>query len=292
MDGLAENLQKNNYLLNDETFSQPSQDAATKTLILRGLTRSTIYPGRISSSLKNQQNSITAIVGTVLGSSSADNHEMTFDFVSEQSRQMVVEMVSKIMGRWTIAVNTNNRFENFASYLNDHERIIILVAEQTMELLDHDLTAFDYNNANDRKKAVDVIASRDISYIKDFFSPNYIKNWFKNNNLDETLADKYQRVFSPAVKKRILTHNINNPDKAISKIIYNLEEVLTDENIASMLGLDESEVSKIFTPSVKKHFAIININNPLKGCLKWAQGTRKMNVELKTRKTRKPRKAA
>ena len=60
--------------------------------------------------------------------------------------------------------------------------------------------------------------------------------------------------------------------KALSKVKYNLDVVLSDVSIADSLGCSAELVAKIIYPSLRKHFAIHNIDNPLKGFLAWLDG--------------------
>ena len=293
MDGRSENLnfERISSAVAPENHDILSHSVDERIVALQSLNRSTI-PGRTPFNLQRKILGINYCVDLALKNESENIDEKPFEFINEEARLMVADMVGKVLKRWEISLYRNGQNGILTASAKNNNQLIYSTAEQVMEILDPNLTSFDYRKEQDRKKAVDLISSRNSMYIQDFFKPHYIHSLVENHHLDETLANKYKGVFTSAVKKRIITHTINNPDRAVSRIINNLEEVLTDDNIASVVGWDVEKVSSIFTLPVKKHFAVININNPLKGCLKWVQGSRTMSAQLKPRKSRKSRKAA
>jgi hypothetical protein len=70
------------------------------------------------------------------------------------------------------------------------------------------------------------------------------------------------------MKKVLASTYISNPLEALRKVKYNLENILSDENISKELNWDIEEVRGIITPSIKKHLAISNISNPLEALRK------------------------
>jgi len=87
-----------------------------------------------------------------------------------------------------------------------------------------------------------------------------IRLGWSENEVDE--------VFTPALRKTLIKGYLHNPNKAIDTVKYNLEEVLTDDNIARHIGWSPEEVAESFAPGIRKKFAAGNLADPLKAIRK------------------------
>jgi len=60
--------------------------------------------------------------------------------------------------------------------------------------------------------------------------------------------------------------------KALDTVKHHLEVTLSDANIANRLSWSEAEVQEIFSPNLRKRFAVYNISDPLKALEDWEKG--------------------
>ena len=103
-------------------------------------------------------------------------------------------------------------------------------------------------------------------------------------HLDETLSDKaimkelgitleeVQENFGRGRKLHFAVKNISDPMEALRRVKKHLDETLSDEAIMRELGITLEEVQENFGRSVKLHFAVNNISDPMDGCRRWRQG--------------------
>jgi hypothetical protein len=94
-------------------------------------------------------------------------------------------------------------------------------------------------------------------------------------NLEQVLTDEniskeldwdieeVRSIITSGIRKRLTVSNISNPLEALKKVKYNLENILTDENIAKELNWYIEEVKGIVDVSIKKELAYKNITDPL-----------------------------
>jgi hypothetical protein len=102
-----------------------------------------------------------------------------------------------------------------------------------------------------------------------------IKHNLEHILTDENIArelswdiEEVRSIITSSMKKVLASTYISNPLEALRKVKYNLENILSDENISKELNWDIEEVRGIITPSIKKHLAISNISNPLEALRK------------------------
>jgi DNA-directed RNA polymerase specialized sigma subunit len=117
--------------------------------------------------------------------------------------------------------------------------------------------------------------------MRTYFAINSITNPLKavervKVHLDTTLSDAniakvldideadVVDVFTPGIRTHFAVNNISDPLQAIERVKVYLDTTLSDANIAEVLGIDEADAADIFTPSIRTHFAVKNISDPLK----------------------------
>lgn len=71
--------------------------------------------------------------------------------------------------------------------------------------------------------------------------------------------------------------NISNPLDAIKRVGKHLQNTLTDTNIVKILSesdihFSKSQIADIFTHSIRMHFAVKNISDPLDAIKRWTMG--------------------
>jgi AraC-like DNA-binding protein len=141
------------------------------------------------------------------------------------------------------------------------------------------------------------ISQEEINEWLEAFTPGMRKHFAVNNvtdplealervkhNLEQELTDdkisnalgwseaEVKEVFTPGERKHFAVHNINNPSEALKRVKHNLEQELTDDKISDELGWSETEVREVFTPSMRKYFAVHYINNPLEAPKRYIRG--------------------
>lgn len=72
-----------------------------------------------------------------------------------------------------------------------------------------------------------------------------------------------KRLVTPGNRRRIAIGHLVSMDQALENIKDNLDNVLTDENIAERLGWKINDVRRRITPIMIRRFALINISDPL-----------------------------
>jgi NTP pyrophosphatase (non-canonical NTP hydrolase) len=113
-------------------------------------------------------------------------------------------------------------------------------------------------------------------HLKDTLSDKKILAALEEIGLVFTL-EEVTEIFTERVRLRFAVGNISDPLKAIQKVGVHMKNTLTNENILAALkqkGLEFTlkEVAEIFTRSMRLHFAVGNITDPLEGCTMYAEG--------------------
>ena len=86
-----------------------------------------------------------------------------------------------------------------------------------------------------------------------------------------------REVFTQSVRMHFAVNNIGDPLEAVGRVGTHLRVTLTDQAIRETLetggvSMTEEEVWEVFTKSVRMHFAVHNIGDPLAGILAWVRG--------------------
>lgn len=173
--------------------------------------------------------------------------------------------------------------EDNAEILNSRRAYI---QEFVTQLLEHASIVHAEKVLKDSEIPLDEMVQRLAQYYSpqwayDYFFGNMIaiayfgkkEEWFSSLSPDErnNLLQEAQDIFTLTIRKRFAVSNIN-PLEAVRRVKKNLEEILTDENMAKELGWSVEDVQKVFVPSIRKHFAVGNINDPLEACKSYSRG--------------------
>lgn len=103
------------------------------------------------------------------------------------------------------------------------------------------------------------------------------KNVDEMLDLDLTAAalewpkEKVRETFTDFELSYMCVRNLNNPMAYLKKVKLHLDETLTDANLSRAIGWTEEKVQSVFSPHMRKHFAI-NYRDPLAACVDWVNG--------------------
>ena len=122
---------------------------------------------------------------------------------------------------------------------------------------------FDFNKPSDQKNLARLLANWSPSFIQNWFDGKIIQQWYRDNNISQEKQQEWNKIFTPFMVKYLIVHNLTDPISGLNRIKYNLETVLTDQNIADQLNLSLDKVQTLFTPFLRKYVAVHHIMDPL-----------------------------
>jgi hypothetical protein len=198
--------------------------------------------------------------------------DAVFAFVDDESREQVASIVQRIFTQWEITFYNNKRDVLLPSKDSQTKWLVVEAAAAVMAAgtvenefkLDEDI--------NDRSRLATIIASWGPEFTRQWMDGTILRRWVEEQAIPETEQAEWLEEFTPKLRKYFAINNVSDPLKALSKVKYNLDIVLSNESIADILGCSAEMVAKIIYPSLRKHFAVHNIDNPLKGFLEWKDG--------------------
>ena len=115
----------------------------------------------------------------------------------------------------------------------------------------------------DKRLITKLLANWGPQMATEWLNGGILERWLAGQNYDVSERAQWHEVFTPSVRKRFAVYNITDPLAALERVKTNLQEVLTDDNIANRLNWRPDEVAEVFTPSMRKRFAVHNITDPL-----------------------------
>ena len=127
---------------------------------------------------------------------------------------------------------------------------------------------FDFNKPSDQKNLARLLANWSPSFIQNWFDGKIIQQWYRDNNISQEKQQEWNKIFTPFMVKYLIVHNLTDPINSLNRIKYNLETVLTDQNIANQLDWSVEEVKSMFTFFDKKHAALNSGLDPLEALKK------------------------
>jgi hypothetical protein len=249
-------------------------------LSVTSLCRKTHSRGRRSPDLNAYLGSLPGAIEAIL-----DNHqqaaiegtgEAIFSFRSPDDKKIVSDVVVGVFKNWEITLFRRNR--EFLAPKADHPSrwLVIETAAAVLATANVRYGIDIRNKKNDRTVLARAIAC---------WGPESSRRWFSGETLDSWLADQqmtsderleWRRTFDPSLLKRFIESSPGDPMSLVLRLKNNLENTLTDENIARHLNWTEERVAEIFTLGVKKRLAATNASNPMSAVSAWLSGKRRL----------------
>jgi hypothetical protein len=130
---------------------------------------------------------------------------------------------------------------------------------------------FDFNKPTDQKNLARLLANWSPSFITEWFEGKTIQQWYQDNDISQEKQQEWNKIFTPAMMKYLIVGNLTDPIGALNTIKYNLETVLTDQNLADQFNLSIDEAQALLPPSLRKYVAIHHIMDPLASCQRYYQ---------------------
>ena len=237
---------------------------------IAALCRATHRAGRRADVLRNHVNNLPSIVDAILvehdlaAKSGDGDHDAVFAFADEETRDLVGDIVTDIFTQWEVTHNKNKLDPLLPDAHSSSKGLVIETAAAVMSI------AATGNGFNLRKNKLDrggiarIIYNWGPEFARQWFNGTIIRQWAEGQQLSTAETDTWLEVFTPSILKHFTINSTTDPLEHLEAVKYHLEETLTDTNIAERLGWTPDEVAEVFTPSMRKHFAVGNISDPLK----------------------------
>lgn len=244
---------------------------------IAGLCRITRRSGRHATRLQAHLDTLPDIVNDILiehDLTAMDIHRdsAVFAFSNDGSRERVTSIVQNIFTQWEIT-SYNNKLDVLLPSKDSQTKWLVIEAAAAVMTVGTAENGFKLDeDASDRSRLATIIASWGPGFVRQWMDGTVLMRWMKEQAIPETEQAEWLKNFTPNLRKYFAVNNVANPLEALLRVQYNLEVVLTDANIADSLGCSAEMVAKEIHSSLRKHFAIHNIADPLKGLLDWADG--------------------
>ncbi len=235
---------------------------------IAGLCRVTNTSRKRSDALNEHLDKLPGIIDNILLNhdiAARQDQAAIFGFIKPETRQDVSTIVSDIFKKWEITHDRQGLGTLVDSAYTPARWLVIETAAAVVQVVGENSHNFKLSNKtdgdlavgniNDPLKALDKIKAN-LRVLSDTSAIAKRLGWSEA---------EVEEVFTPGIRKYLAVHNINDPLKALDKIKANLETLSDIPAIAKRLGWREAEVEKVLTLSTRKHLAVHNINDPLKG---------------------------
>lgn len=250
-------------LFNGENLYNSDQDVSL--LSIAGLCRSTIRSGMRSKKLNDHLDQIPSTINDILtehDQAAIAQSNAAYAFINDQARVTVRDIVAKVFTQWEIAMTRKN-YETLLPGKDDSSKwLVVETAAAVMQVIG-DVPQYKIETySKDADRIAAIIASWGPKFAKQWFDTTILTQWMNGLGISDTEQSQWLEVFTPGVLKRIAEYHTTNPINALNRIKNNLDTYLTEEAIAAQLAWQLEEVRAVFSPSVRKHFAVSNISNP------------------------------
>ena len=232
------------------------------------LCRLTRKEGKRSRQLDDHLNLLPKLITNILSNNDArarNNQEAVFGFIDQTAFENVTKITAHVFYLWELSQSRNH-----LSYLvdeqnesNDLNNFVIETASAVMSL-GSEKQYFDFNQPADQKKIAKLLANWSPNFINEWFEGKTIQQWYQDSGISQEKQQEWNKIFTPSMVKNLIVHNSTDPIGTLNTIKYNLETVLTDQNIADQLDWPLEEVKSFLTTGLKIRFAMHNILDPLK----------------------------
>lgn len=253
-----------------------SFDSTESHLSISGLCRDTVRKGRRKPELVDRIEALPHIVDTVLDehdTAANEGQDSIFAFRDERTKKIVSEVVQEVFTQWEVVRSRRGLSPMIRNAEDENKWLVIETAAAVMAASSTD-GGFDILNcATDRAIVAKLISSRGPRFAQEWVDGTIISGWLSEQQLSEEEQKGFLRMLTPGARKHAIRHHIDNPLSFIERIKNNVEVVLTDENIAAHLGWSVDEAREMFTPTIRKYFAIGNAADPLAACKAWVEGS-------------------
>lgn len=188
-----------------------------------------------------------------------------FGFVNAKARQAVSDVVADVFAQWEVTYYRHGLDKLLPNSLSPAQGLVLETAAAVMTVNTAIPNINIDKHTGDKKAIAGIIASWGPRFAEQWFNGTIMKQWMDQEGVADEDQAEWTEVFTPGLLKRLATYYIANPLRAFETVKRNLEEVLTDQNIADRLSWSEAEASEVIKPGLRKLLAVSYINDPLKG---------------------------
>lgn len=230
-----------------------------------GLCRATLRGRKRSPELRAHIEQVPFIINSVLSDhdrAARTSDEALFAFRDRESQDIITDIVASVFVQWEVTRYIHELPPLLSADDNENQWLVAEAAAAVATASSAD----GFNtlaNKNDRTLLTKVIASRGPRFAHQWLNGNIMSQWMDEQEMPPEEQVEMLNVFSTGVRKCFAGGNIGDPLNALARSKHNLDEVLTDENIAEHLGWSVDRVSEVFTPGIRKTFAVRNMRDPL-----------------------------
>lgn len=192
--------------------------------------------------------------------------ETVFCFVSDSARKDVTDITASVWQTWERSL-----FKRGEPLLLDPAQsdcdtstaksLVLETAAAVMYAIPFLAEKHTKLSSRDKEVIGKIIVNWGPKFVQEWFDGTILKQWGEINDMDSAEIDKWQKVFTPGVRKHFAFSNINDPMSGLARVKSNME-ALSDKAIAEHLGWEVNQVQEVFIPSMRKHFAVNYIANP------------------------------
>lgn len=229
------------------------------------LYRITHKKGMRSRRLTEHLEKIPNIVETVLAGhdiEALEGGDSIFYITSDEDRKLITGVVANIFTRWEVAHSRRGLDPLLPDDLSSGSGLVVETAAAVMNVSgQHGFSL--RNNKTDKKNIAIILANWGPEFANQWFNGATLDSWADEREFSPDERDRWAGIFTPSLLKHFAVYYVHNPIKGLDAVRHNLDEVLTDENLAEHLGWTTPEVSEIFTMDLREYLAVHNIANPL-----------------------------
>lgn len=230
-----------------------------------GLHRITHKGGMRSRRLTEHLKKIPGMVESVLiehDIEALEGGDSVFYITSEEDRELVAGVVADIFTRWEVTHSRLGLGPLLPDDLSSGSGLVIETAAAVMNISGQ--YGFNLrNNKSDRKNIAITLANWGPGFANRWFDGTTLEQWADERGFSADERDRWTGIFPPSLLKHFAVSYVQDPVKGLDAVRHNLDEVLTDENLAVYLGWDTSRVTEVFNADLREYLAVHNIANPL-----------------------------
>ncbi len=255
----------------DQLFGDQSDTQSEfneNNISVASLCRLTRKDGKRSRQLDDHLNLLPELVANILSKNDIRAHndqEAIFGFIDQTAFENVTKITAQVFYLWELS-QSRNHFSYLVDEQNGPNVLNNFVTETASAVmsLGSEKQYFDFNKTTDQKNLARLLANWSPSFITEWFEGKTIQQWYQDNDISQEKQQEWNKIFTPATMKYLIVGNLADPIGALNTVKYNLETVLTDQNIADQLDWPIEEVKSFLTTGVKIRFALHNSLDPLK----------------------------
>ena len=190
--------------------------------------------------------------------------EAIFSFIDSRSRKLVTSITTDIFSQWEIAQMRNTGEPILINQDSSARRLVIetaaAVMQVTMKMKEHNL---DIKMKSAQKAITKMVASWGPKMARQWMDGTIINKWMEEEGLSQEERTTWRDTFTPGLRLHFAVRNFVDPLGAVRRVKQHLETTLSDQSLAAELGIDEAAARETFIPSLRLHFAVNNISDPL-----------------------------